>query len=132
MLARRFQMQKKMQTATFTFDDFLLQMEQLRKMGPLDQLLDMIPGAGKALKGVQVDDDAFGSVEAIIYSMTRDERNRHQILNGSRRRRIAKGSGTSIQDVNRLIKQFSMMQKMMKKMSRPGKKGGGMPMMPFG
>jgi signal recognition particle subunit SRP54 len=126
------QMQKKMQTATFTFDDFLLQMEQLRKMGPLDQLLDMIPGAGKALKGVQVDDDAFGSVEAIIYSMTRDERNRHQILNGSRRRRIAKGSGTSIQDVNRLIKQFSMMQKMMKKMSRPGKKGGGMPMMPFG
>jgi len=127
------EMQKKMRTASFTFDDFLLQMEQVRKMGPLDQLLDMIPGAGKALKGVQVDDDAFGSVEAIIYSMTRDERNRPQILNGSRRRRIAKGSGTSIQDVNRLIKQFSMMQKMMKKMSRPGKKGGGMPMaMPFG
>jgi signal recognition particle subunit SRP54 len=127
------EMQKKMRTASFTFDDFLMQMEQVRKMGPLDQLLDMIPGAGKALKGVQVDDDAFGSVEAIIYSMTRDERNRPQILNGSRRRRIAKGSGTSIQDVNRLIKQFSMMQKMMKKMARPGKKGGGMPMgLPFG
>lgn len=125
------EMQKKMRTATFTFDDFLQQMEQVRAMGPLDQLIDMIPGAGKALKGVQVDDDAFGHVEAIIYSMTRDERNRPQIMNGSRRRRIAKGSGTSIQDVNKLIKQFSMMQKMMKKMSRPGKKGRGMPAMPF-
>jgi signal recognition particle subunit SRP54 len=125
------EMQKKMRTATFTFDDFLQQMEQVRAMGPLDQLIDMSPGAGKALKGVQVDDDAFGHVEAIIYSMTRDERNRPQIMNGSRRRRIAKGSGTSIQDVNKLIKQFSMMQKMMKKMSRPGKKGRGMPAMPF-
>ena len=124
------EMQKKMRTATFTFDDFLQQMEQVRAMGPLDQLIDMIPGAGKALKGVQVDDDAFVHVEAIIHSMTRDERNRPQILNGSRRRRIAKGSGTKIQDVNKLIKQFSMMQKMMKRMSRPGKKGRGMPM-PF-
>jgi signal recognition particle subunit SRP54 len=124
------EMQKKMRTATFTFDDFLQQMEQVRAMGPLDQLIDMIPGAGKALKGVQVDDDAFVHVEAIIHSMTRDERNRPQILDGSRRRRIAKGSGTKIQDVNKLIKQFSMMQKMMKRMSRPGKKGRGMPM-PF-
>ncbi len=124
------EMQMKMRTATFTFDDFLQQMEQVRKMGPLDQLIDMIPGAGKALKGVQVDDDAFGHVEAIIKSMTRDERGRPHILNGSRRRRIAKGSGTSIQDVNRMIKQFSMMQKMMKRMSRPGKKGRGM-QMPF-
>lgn len=125
------EMQKKMRTASFTFDDFLQQMEQVRAMGPLDQLVDMIPGAGKALKGVQIDDDAFVHVEAIIKSMTRDERNRPQILNGSRRRRIAKGSGTSIQDVNKLIKQFSMMQKMMKRMSRPGKKGRGMPAMPF-
>ena len=120
------EMQKKMRTASFTFDDFLQQMEQVRAMGPLDQLLDMIPGAGKAMKGVQIDDDAFVHVEAIIKSMTRDERNRPQILNGSRRRRIAGGSGTSIQDVNKLIKQFSMMQKMMKKMTRPGKRGGGM------
>ncbi len=124
------EMQKKMRTASFTFDDFLQQMEQVRAMGPLDQLLDMIPGAGKALKGVQVDDDAFVHIEAIIKSMTRDERNRPQILNGSRRRRVAKGSGTSVQDVNKLIKQFSVMQKMMKRMSRPGKKGGGMPI-PF-
>ena len=126
------EMQKKMRTASFTFDDFLQQMEQVRAMGPLDQLLDMMPGAGKALKGVQVDDDAFVHVEAIIQSMTRDERTRPQILNGSRRRRIAKGSGTSVQDVNKLIKQFTMMQKMMKRMTRPGKMGRGMPMMPFG
>jgi signal recognition particle subunit SRP54 len=125
------EMQKKMRTASFTFDDFLQQMEQVRAMGPLDQLMDMIPGAGKALKGVQIDDDAFVHVEAMIKSMTRNERNRPQILNGSRRRRIAQGSGTSIQDVNKLIKQFSMMQKMMKRMTRPGKKGGGMPTMPF-
>ncbi len=125
-------MQKKMRTASFTFDGFLQQMEQVRAMGPLDQLLDMMPGAGKALKGVQVDDDAFVHVEAIIQSMTRDERARPQILNGSRRRRIAKGSGTSVQDVNKLIKQFTMMQKMMKRMTRPGKMGRGMPMMPFG
>ena len=93
-------------------DDFLQQMEQVRAMGPLDQLIDMIPGAGKALKGVQVDDDAFVQIEAIIHSMTRDERNKPQIMNGSRRRRIANGSGTAIQDVNKLIKQFSKMQKM--------------------
>jgi signal recognition particle subunit SRP54 len=125
------EIQKKMRTATFTFDDFLQQMEQVRAMGPLDQLIDMIPGAGKALKGVQVDDDAFVHVKAIIHSMTRDERNKPQIMNGSRRRRIAKGSGMAIQDVNKLIKQFSMMQKMMKKMSRLGKKGRGMPSTPF-
>ncbi|MEE2754611.1 MAG: signal recognition particle protein [Candidatus Latescibacterota bacterium] len=125
------EMQKKMRTATFTFDDFLQQMEQVRAMGPLDQLMDMIPGAGKAFKGVQVDDGAFVKIEAIIYSMTRDERNKPQIMNGSRRRRIAKGSGTAIQDVNKLIKQFSKMQKMMKKMSRLDKGDHGMPVMPF-
>ena len=78
----------------------------------------MIPGAGKAMKGMQVDDNAFGQVEAIISSMTLEERRRPQVLNGSRRKRIARGSGTTIQDVNRLVKQFQQMQKMMKQMSR--------------
>ena len=91
----------------------------------------MIPGMGKSLKGVQLDDDAFVHVEAIINSMTGEERRIPQLLNGSRRRRIARGSGTTIQDVNRLIKQFQMMQKMMKQMGRS--KGGRMRMkMPFG
>jgi signal recognition particle subunit SRP54 len=125
------QMQKKLRTASFTFDDFLEQMEQVKKMGPLDQLLDMIPGAGKALKGMQLEDDAFVGVEAIIRSMTFEERDKPQILNGSRRRRIAKGSGTTVQEVNRLIKQFTMMQKMMKRMARPGK-GGNVAMPMFG
>ena len=124
-------LQKKLRTATFTFDDFLEQLDQVRKMGPLDQLMQMIPGAGKALKGIQVDEDAFVHIEAIIYSMTRDERARPQILNGSRRRRVARGSGCSIQDVNRLIKQFNMMQKMMKRMTRTDKRGRGMVSMPF-
>lgn len=115
-------MEQKLRTASFTFDDFLEQLDQVRRMGPLDELMKMIPGMGKAMKGIQVDDDAFVHLEAIIRSMTSDERARPQILNGSRRRRIAKGSGTHIQDVNRLIKQFSGMQKMMKRM---GKKGMG-------
>lgn len=122
-------MEKKLRSATFTFDDFLEQLDQVRKMGPLDELLKMIPGMGKAMKGIQVDDDAFVHVEAIIRSMTRDERARPQILNGSRRKRIAKGSGTQIQDVNRLIKQFSSMQKMMKRMNKKGMgRGMGLPM----
>ncbi len=116
-------MEKKLRTASFTFDDFLEQLDQIRKMGPIDQLLQMIPGANKALKGIQVDEDAFVHVEAIIYSMTREERSRPHILNGSRRKRIAKGSGRGIQEVNRLIKQFNMMQKMMKRMSRMDNKG---------
>jgi signal recognition particle subunit SRP54 len=100
-------------------------------MGPLDQIMGMIPGAGKALKGVQLDDDAFKHVEAIINSMTRQERLHPQVLNGSRRRRIARGSGMTIQDVNRLIKQFQMMQKMMRQMSRmrPGRMKIKMPFM---
>ncbi|MDA0745137.1 MAG: signal recognition particle protein, partial [bacterium] len=124
------QLEKKLRTATFTFDDFLDQLNQVRKMGPLSQLMEMIPGAGKALKGAQVDDDAFVSVEAIIFSMTRQERANPQILNGSRRRRIARGSGCNLQDVNRLIKQFGMMQKMMKRMGKMEKMGRGM-QMPF-
>ena len=120
------ELQKKFETASFTFDDFLDQLNQIKSMGPIDQLLQMIPGAGKALKGMQVDDDAFVSVEAIIQSMTLEERGRPRVINGSRRRRIAKGSGRSIQEVNRLIKQFSSMQKMMRRMTRMDKQGRGM------
>ena len=106
-----------------TFDDFREQLQAIKKMGPLDQLMGMIPGAGKALKGVQVDDGAFVQVEAIINSMTAQERLHPPLLNGSRRKRIARGSGTTVQDVNRLVKQFQSMQKMMKQMSRakPGR-----------
>ena len=123
-------LEKKLRSAAFTFDDFLQQLDQVRRMGPLSQLMDMIPGAGKAIKGLQVDDDAFVHTEAIILSMTRQERVNPQILNGSRRRRIAKGSGCSIQEVNRLVKQFGMMRKMMKRMTRMEKQGRGAPV-PF-
>lgn len=123
-------LEKKLRSAAFTFDDFLQQLDQVRKMGPLSQIMDMIPGAGKAMKGLQVDDDAFVHTEAIILSMTRQERVNPQILNGSRRRRIAKGSGCSIQEVNRLVKQFGMMRKMMKRMTRMEKQGRGAPV-PF-
>ena len=128
--ARAFQ--KKLRTASFTFDDFLEQIAQVRKMGPLDQLLEMMPGTGKALKGMQVDEDAFVHIEAIVLSMTRAERANPQILNGSRRRRIARGSGRSVQDVNRLVKQFNSMQKMMKRMGRMEAGGRGMSMPFFG
>lgn len=123
-------LEKKLRSAAFTFDDFLQQLDQVRRMGPLSQLMDLIPGAGKAMKGLDVDDDAFVHTEAIILSMTRQERVNPQILNGSRRRRIADGSGRSIQEVNRLIKQFGMMRKMMKRMSRMEKQGRGAPV-PF-
>ena len=123
-------MEEKLRKQRFTFDDFRSQLQAVRRMGPLDQILGMIPGAGKALAGQQVDESALGQVEAIISSMTSDERTRPQILNGSRRRRIAKGSGTSVQDVNRLVKQFGAMQKMMKQMSKPSRRGRGGPKMP--
>ena len=118
-------LEKKLRNAAFTFDDFLQQLDQVRRMGPLNQLMDLIPGAGKAMKGMQVDEDAFAHTEAIILSMTKQERASPRILNGSRRRRIAKGSGCSIQEVNRLIKQFGMMRKMMKRMTRMEKNGRG-------
>jgi signal recognition particle subunit SRP54 len=118
----------------FTFDDFLEQMQQLKKMGPLGSLIGMLPGMPKELKGVQVEDDQLKRVEAIIRSMTPDERRRPEIINGSRRLRIANGSGTSTGEVNRLVKQFSEMQKMMKRMGGLGGKKGKrrMPMMPPG
>ncbi len=125
------QLEERLRKEAFTFEDFLEQLQAVKRMGPLDQLMGMIPGAGKALKGIQIDDDAFKHVEAIINSMTRQERLQPQVLNGSRRRRIARGSGTTIQDVNRLIKQFQMMQKMMRQMNRarPGKMKIKMPFM---
>lgn len=111
-------LEERLRKEAFTFEDFLEQIGVIKQMGPLDQLVGMLPGAGKALKGVQLGDDAFNQAEAIINSMTPQERCVPQILNGSRRKRIARGSGTAIQDVNRLIKHFQMMQKMFKNMNR--------------
>ena len=117
------ELEERLRKESFTFDDFREQLQAVKSMGPLDQLMGMIPGAGKALKGVQTDDNALGRVEAIINSMTAQERGRPQLLNGSRRRRIARGSGTSVQDVNRLMKQFQAMQKMMRQMNQQAKGG---------
>ena len=124
-------MEEKLRKESFTFEDFQQQLRAVRDMGPVDQLLGLIPGAGKTLKGASVDDGAFSQTEAIINSMTLQERRRPQVLNGSRRRRIARGSGTSIQDVNRLLKQFHAMQKMLRQMSRPGRKGRGRMSLPL-
>ena len=128
-------MQKKIAKNQFGFDDFLKQIQQIKKMGNMKDLMGMIPGMGKALKGVDIDDDAFKGIEAMIKSMTLEERSNPKILNGSRRKRIANGSGTSIQEVNQLIKQFGQMGKLMKMMQGGGakqmmqmmKNRGGMP-----
>jgi signal recognition particle subunit SRP54 len=117
--------QKKIAKNKFGFDDFLSQIQQIKKMGSLKDLMGMIPGAGKALKGLDIDDDAFKHIEAIIHSMTPDERSTPAKLNASRKKRIAKGSGTSIQEINQLLKQFDQMSKMMKMMQG----GGGKKMM---
>ncbi len=123
---------KKIAKNQFNFDDFIAQIQQIKKMGNLKELASMIPGVGKAMKNLDIDDDAFKGIEAIIRSMTPDERNNPVIINGSRRKRIADGSGTTIQEVNRLIKQFDETRKMMKMMTG-GKKAGrmmkGMPAM---
>lgn len=116
---------KKIAKDQFGFDDFLSQIQQIKKMGSMKDLLGMIPGAGKALKGMDIDDDAFKGIEAIIHSMTPEERSSPSILNGNRKKRIAKGSGTSVQEVNQLLKQFTQMSKMMKMMQG----GGGRKMM---
>ena len=115
---------KKIRKAEFTFEDFLDQLEQLKKMGPLEDILGMMPGMNKVkgLKDMKVDDRQLVRVEAIVRSMTKTEKANPEILNASRRRRIAKGSGTTIQDVNRLLKQFEDMKKMMKQFSGMGKK----------
>ncbi|RXG27854.1 signal recognition particle protein [Leeuwenhoekiella marinoflava] len=118
-------LQKKIAKNQFGFDDFLKQIQQIKKMGNMKDLIGMIPGAGKALKGLDIDDDAFKGIEAIIHSMTPDERTQPSIINSSRKKRISKGSGTSVQEVNQLLKQFNQMSKMMKMMQG----GGGAKMM---
>ncbi len=107
-------LQKKIAKNQFDFNDFLSQIGQIKKMGNLKDLASMIPGVGKVIKDIDIDDNAFKSIEAIIYSMTPQERSNPEIINGSRRQRIARGSGTSIQEVNRLLKQFEETRKMMK------------------
>ncbi len=120
------ELERKMRRAEFTFEDFLDQMEQIKKMGPLDQLLDMMPGAGKmkGMKDMKIDEKQMGRVEAIVRSMTAEEKRKPEIINASRRKRISEGSGTTVQDVNRLIKQFEDMRKMMKQFSSMMGKGG--------
>jgi len=127
---------EKLMEGEFTLDDFLEQMQALKKMGPLGNLLGMMPGMPKELKGAEIGDDQLKPVEAIIRSMTPAERRKPEVINGSRRTRIANGSGTTVGDVNRLVKQFSEMQKMMKKMGamgmgkgKKGKKARAMPNM---
>ncbi len=115
-------LQKKIAKNQFNFDDFLKQLQQIKKMGNVKDLMGMIPGMGKAMKDIDLEDDAFNSIEAIIFSMTPYERENPVVLNGSRRKRIAAGSGTDIQEVNRLIKQFEDTRKMMKMMSGGGGK----------
>ena len=118
-------LQKKIAKDQFGFDDFLNQLQQIKKMGSMKDLMGMIPGAGKMLKNVDIDDDAFKHIEAIIYAMTPEERSKPQIINSSRKKRIGTGSGTSVQQVNQLLKQFGQMGKMMKMMQG----GGGKKMM---
>ncbi len=128
--AKARELEKKMRTATFTFDDFLEQLSQVKKMGPLDDILKMLPGANKikGMNNLSIDDKQIAHVEAIIQSMTQKEKEQPEIINASRRKRIARGSGRPIQEVNRLLKQFEEMKKMMKQMAgmqQKGKKKGG-------
>ncbi len=136
--AKAKELEQKMRTASFTFDDFLDQLGQVRNMGPLDELLKMMPGANKikGLNNLQIDEKQISHVEAIIQSMTKEEKTHPEIINAGRRKRIAKGSGTSVPEVNRLLKQFEDMKKMMKQMSgmqgKAKKKGGfKLPFNPF-
>jgi signal recognition particle subunit SRP54 len=118
-------LQKKIAKNQFGFDDFLNQLHQIKKMGSMKDLMAMIPGAGKMLKDVDIDDDSFKHIEALIYSMTPEERSTPTLINANRKKRIAKGSGTSVQQINQLLKQFNQMGKMMKMMQG----GGGKKMM---
>ena len=126
------ELEKKMREQSFTLDDFLEQFKQIKKMGSLDQLMAMMPGMNQAaLKGATVDEKAVGRIEAIIYSMTPEERAKPELLNYSRKQRVAAGSGTKIQDVNRLLKQFEQTQKLMKQFSSSQKGRRGRPRFPF-
>ena len=117
------ELEKKFREQTFSLDDFLEQLHQLKKMGNLDQLLGMMPGANTgALKDAQIDENQMKRTEAIILSMTKQERLKPETINGSRRRRIAKGSGTTVEEVNKLLKQFDQMKKLMKQFSGMGGK----------
>jgi signal recognition particle subunit SRP54 len=116
--------EKKLRRQEFTLEDFYDQLQQIKNMGPLEELMQMIPGmGGKAMKGLTVDEHALIRIEAIINSMTPEERRRPTMIDGSRRKRVARGSGTNVQEVNKLLKQFQMMQKMVKRMSKVGMKG---------
>ena len=130
------EMERKLKKAEFDFNDFLEQMQQVKKMGGLSDLLSMMPGMGKQLKGVEIDDSALSSPEAIINSMTKKERSNPDIINPSRKKRIAAGAGVDISEVNSLINQFEQSKKMMKQfsgmMGKGGKRGGGKVRMPFG
>jgi signal recognition particle subunit SRP54 len=129
------EMEQKIRHQEFTLEDFKEQLQQVKKMGPLEDLLGMIPGMGKQLKGMegQIDEKEFAKIEAIINSMTPAERKNTDLINGSRKKRIAKGSGTRVQDINRLIKQFDDSRKLMKQFADAGRKGKkGLPFrMPF-
>jgi len=116
-------LQKKMFENTFGLDDFLSQIQKIKKMGNIKDLLGMMPGMSSKIKDIDVDDESFKPIESIIYSMTPIERKKPDILNGSRKKRIADGSGTSVQEVNQLIKQFNQMRKMMKMMKKSGPSG---------
>ncbi|HOZ86997.1 MAG TPA: signal recognition particle protein, partial [Bacteroidia bacterium] len=108
---------KKIATNKFDFNDFLSQLHQIKKMGNIKDLVGMIPGVGKAVKDMDIDENAFKGIEAIIFSMTPEERGKPELLNGSRRQRVAKGSGQGIQEVNKLLKQFEDTRKMMRMMN---------------
>jgi len=127
------ELEKKLRKSEFTLDDFRDQMVQIRKMGSLKDLLSMIPGfsKNKQFKNLEVDEKEFIRIEAIINSMTPQEKRQHTIINGNRRKRIAKGSGTSIQDINKLLKNYTQIMKMMKKMNKGGMQGLGRGMLPF-
>ena len=120
--------QKKIAKNTFGFDDFLSQIQQIKKMGNIKDLASMIPGVSKSIKDTDIDNDSFKGIESIIYSMTAEERSNPTLLNGSRKKRIAQGSGTNVQEINQLIKQFNQMSKMMK-MMQGGSKAKMMQMM---
>ena len=127
-------MEQRLRQSKFTFDDYMEQLQQIKKMGDTNELLSMVPGMGKQLKNIQVDDKQFARAEAIIQSMTKGERTNSAIINASRKQRISRGSGQSVQEVNRLLKQFDQMQKLIKQVNSmsQGKKKGKMPFgMPF-
>jgi signal recognition particle subunit SRP54 len=119
-------LEEKLRRRDFTFEDFLAQMREIRKMGPVEELLRLIPGVGSQLSGLTLDERAMGRVEAMIHSMTPEERRRPAVIDGSRRRRIARGSGTTVQDVNRLLRQFGDVQRMMR-MMKGGRRGLRLP-----